>query len=400
VPRDRRRGAGSMRRLLVVSQVALSVVLLVGAALFIRTLAAATAVKSGYDVDRVLLTTVDFSVPKPGAAAALRMIDRAIDEVSAIPGVEAASFGQIVPFSGAFIGRTAVPEGQPATPPFPASTDAPYTVISPGYFRTLGLPLRGRDFARTDDDTAPRVVVINETMARRFWPNEEAVGKRLRLPLREPGPLYDVIGVVQDGKYRSLTEAQYPYLYLPLKQSFRARVTLHVRTSGAPAGYAAQVRAVLRTVAPDLPAYNVVTLEERVTRSLARERLIARLLTVFGIIALAIAAVGIYGVLAYSVARRTRELGVRMALGARSIDIIRIVVVHSLALVGAGLVTGVVAALLLTRLIATLLFGVTPTDPIAFAGAITVLALVALAATYLPARRATRVDPLTALRAE
>ena len=392
----RRTAATRLRRVMVVAQVALSVLLLVGAALFVRTLSAARAVPSGFDAGKVLLLTFDFSATKAEPPASLAMANRLIERVSSVPGVESASFGQIVPFSGSFIQRPAVREGLTE-----GDDDAvPYNVVGADYFRTLGMPLRGRDFNAADDERAPRVVVINETLARRLWPGEEAIGKRLQLPLRNPGPPYDVIGVVSDGKYVSLTETQHPFLYLPLAQNFRPRLTLHVRTTGAPAAFSAQVRDAVRGVSPDLPTYNPTTLETHRERSLARERLIAWLLTAFSGIALAIAAVGIYGMLAYAVARRTRELGVRLALGARPSDLVWMVVRQSAALIAMGLAAGVGGALALTRLVATFLYGVTPTDLPAFASAVLILSAVALVATSVPARRATRVDPLTALRSE
>jgi predicted permease len=388
------------RRLLVTTQVALSVVLLIGASLFVRTLAAASSVTSGYDTSRVLLISIDLNAPGSSATTAMPVLDRALDAVSAIHGVEAASAGQIVPFSGAFIGRPASAEGQAIRAAEADPFIAPYNVISSGYFRTLGAPLRGRDFAATDDAMAPRVAIVNETMARRLWPGQEAIGKRMYLPLREQGPSYEIIGVVQDGKYVSLTEEQRPYMYLPITQHFRPRLTLHVRTSGEPASFAPQVRQALRGAAADLPAFNVFTLDDHVRRSLGRERLLARLLTVFGAVALAIAAVGIYGVLSYTVARRTRELGVRMALGARPVDIARLVVGQGAALIVAGLGLGIAASLALTRVLETFLFGVTPTDPVAFTIALLLFTAVALVATCVPAFRAAHVDPLAALRTE
>ena len=389
-------GASQMRRITVVAQVALSAVLLVGASLFVRTLAAAAAVRSGYETSRVLLVTVDFAAARTPPAVSLALARRAGQRLTTIPGIESASFGQVVPFSGSFIQRPATREGVPAKD----GDVVPYSIVSEDYFRTLGMRLRGRDFRATDDESAAKVVIVNESLARGLWPGEDALGKRLQLPLRDPGPAYEVIGVVSDGKYVSLTESQHPFVYLPLAQNFRPRLTLHVRTAGTPSAFTAQVRAALREVTPDLPAYNPTSLDEHVARSLGRERLIARLLTLFSAMALVIAAVGLYGMLAYAVARRTRELGVRMALGARPADLVWMVVHQSAALVCVGLLGGIVAAVLLARLVTAFLFGVTPTDPVAFATAIVSLSAIAGLATYVPARRVTRIDPLTALRSE
>jgi predicted permease len=392
--------ATPVRRGLVVAQVALSVVLLVSAGLFVRTLAAASAVESGYDVERVLLVAVDFAVPGANPASAQSTLQRTLDRVSALPGVEAASFGQLVPFSGSFISRTAVPEGQLASAGEDQKFLAPYNVVTPGYFQTLAMPLTGRDFASSDSADTPRVVIVNETMARQWWPGGEAIGQRVRLPLRDPGPLYEVVGVVHDGKYVALTETQHPFMYLPAAQHPRTRGTLHIRTRSDPGALTPQVRAAVREVAPDVPAYNARTLQDLMQRSLSQERLMARLLTVFGLLALMIAAVGIYGVLAYSVARRTRELGIRMALGAGRGDIVRLVLGQSATLIGVGLAVGLAASVALTRLAKTFLYGVTPTDPVAFGAAVLTLTTVAFVATSIPALRATRVDPLAALRTD
>jgi predicted permease len=388
------------RRALVICQVALSVVLLVGAGLFLRTLSATLSVQPGYDVSRVLLMTIDFSVPDMTTDVARIAGDQILERVRALPGVEGAAFGQIVPFSGAFVMRPVLPAGTIVDQAEADNFNTPYGVVSDGYFRALGMPLRGRDFAATDTEDAPRVAIVNETLARRLWPGQDAIGKRVTMPLRQPGPGIEVIGVVPDGKYVELTEAQHPFIYMPLKQMHRPRVTLHVRTTGAPAASVAPVRAAIREVSPDIPAFNATTLATYLDRSTAQPRVLARLLVIFGAIALTVAAVGVYGLTAYTVARRTKELGVRTALGARPSDLVRMLVSQSAVLVCAGLAAGLLSAILLSRFIRTFLFGIAPSDPIAFAAGSAVLAVTMVVATILPARRATRVDPLAALRAD
>jgi predicted permease len=311
------RAALRLRRMLVVTQVALSAVLLVGAVLFVRTLTAALAVAPGYDIDHVLLVSTDFGVAKLSPAEARENGRRILERVATMPGVQSAAFGQIVPFSGAFVSRPAVPEGQPITAENEDQYLVPYAVVSQGYFKTLGMRLIGRDFSSTDTESAPRVVIVNETLAARYWPGRNAVGQRLTLPLKEPGPSYEVIGVVADGKYVSLTEPQHPYMYVPWQQMHRPRMTLHVRSIGDPMAMAAEVRGRIASVNREVPAYNPVSLAAYVDRSIAQQRIVARLLVLFGLVALAVATVGVYGLTAFTVARRAKELGVRVALGAQ-----------------------------------------------------------------------------------
>ena len=394
------RGHGSLRfrRGLAVAQVALSTVLLVGAGLFVRTLLATLAIAPGYDVNRVLLTTVDFAAAGLAPPAARRAANDVIDRVRTLPGVEAAAFGQIVPFSGAFVMRPVVPAGTPLGGP--GAEDrflTPYAVVSEGYFETLGMPLRGRDFTAADTEQAPPVAVVNETFARRHWPNEDPLGKRVMLPLKGKGPELQVIGIVRDSKYVELTEAQHPFVYFPLKQMHRPRVTLHVRAA-APGGLIQPVREAIRGVSSDLPALNPITLSEYLARSTAQPRVVSRLLVIFASVALIVAAVGIYGVTAYTVARRSKELGIRVALGARPADVLRMLLLQNAGLVMAGVGIGLGAAILLARVVRSLLYGVSPHDPLVFTATPIALTVTLLVATLAAARRATHVDPLLALR--
>ena len=388
-----------LRRSLVIVQVALSAVLLVGAGLFIRTLGAALSVEPGYDIDRVLLTTVDFAAGRTPAAAVPAASGRMLDRVRQVPGVEAAAFGHVVPFSGAFVSRPAAPESELMSAADEGRFMVPYAVVSDSYFRTLGMPLRGRDFSSADSAGAPRVLIINQTLADRHWPGQDAIGRRMKLAAGD-GPPHEVIGVVPDGKYVALTEAQHPYMYLPVSQSPRVRMTLHVRAAGAPAALATSVRAALRDVNPDAPVLPPQTLRAYLDRSVSRQRVVARLLFIFGAIALTVAAVGVYGLTAYTVSRRRKELGVRVALGARPEDLVRLLSSQSLILVTIGLAAGTFGAVLLTRFVESMLFGVTASDPVSFAAGAGLLMLTMLVATVIPARRATRVDPLGALRGD
>jgi predicted permease len=393
-------GALRFRRALAVAQVALSTVLVIGAGLFVRTLLATLAIAPGYDVDRVLLTTLDFGAAKLAPVEAQRAAEDVLARVRALPGVEAVSLGQIVPFSGAFVMRPIVPAGIPLADPDAENRFlTPYGVVSDGYFATLGMPLRGRDFSSSDAANTRGVAIVNETLARRYWPNDDPIGKRLLLPIKGQGPELEVVGVVPDGKYVELTEAQHPFVYVPWRQMHRPRVTLHVRASN-PAALAEPVRAAVRAVSVDIPAINPTTLAAYVDRSTAQPRVVSRLLVVFAGVALIIAAVGIYGVTAYTVARRSKELGIRVALGARPTDVLRMLVSQNFLFVTLGVAIGLGAAAFLTRVVQSQLYGVSPLDPVVFGATTVGLMTALLVATVVPARRATRVDPLIVLRTD
>jgi predicted permease len=287
-------------------------------------------------------------------------------------------------------------------PPEEAERSGPqFNTAGPGYFRTLSIPfVAGRDFTDADNAAGPKVAIINETMARHYFPRGDAIGKRFALA--DPGakPDIEIVGVVKDSRYVDLRETTPRYVYLPVAQREPYSLTLHVRTAGDPAKLAAMVRGAVRSLDPNLPVYDITTLHAQVDSSLAQERLMASLTTWFGGLATVLAAVGIYGILAFAVARRTREIGIRMALGAEAGSVLALVLRHTAVMVAAGLVLGVAGAAGVTRLIGGTLYGVKPLDPIVMLGACAVLAAMALAASYVPARRAALTDPLTALRHE
>jgi predicted permease len=269
------------------------------------------------------------------------------------------------------------------------------------FFETMGIQLfRGRDFNVQDEIGAPKVAIINETLARDFFGNDNPLGRRIGVGEKQPER--EIIGVIKDTKYRDLKEQAPRTVYVPLAQAtaMSAELTLHARTAGEPANLVAAIRREVETLDKNLPVYNVRTFNDLVAQSIYRERLIATLSGFFGLLALLLASLGLYGVMAYSVARRTREIGIRLALGAQTSDVLKLIVRHGmgLALVGIGL--GVVAAWASMRVLANLLFGVSPTDLLTFVSIPLVLVAVALLACYLPARRAAKVDPLTALRHE
>jgi len=380
----------SLRNLLIATQVALSLIVLIGAGLCVKSLRALQSIDPGFEPAKVLTASFNLSQNGYNKARGLRFISRLSERVATLPGVEAVSFAFSVAFSDiAWVGPAFI-EG---SKPLPAN----FNSISPAYFKTLGIPLaQGREFTAQDTAEASRVFIVNEAAARRFWPGQEAVGKQLN-----DGA---VVGVVRNSKEKGLTADLRPAVYVPLLQNYRPdnrpELTLHVRTATDAQTSLAAVRREFQSLDPTLPVYNLGTLAQQKDGSLYAERLAAALLTLFGLLALSLAAVGIYGVLSYAVTERTREMGVRLALGARPRDLLKLVVGQGMMLTLIGLVIGVGASFALTRLIAKLLFGVSATDPLTFIVTPLLLAGVTLLACWMPARRATRVDPLAALRYE
>src|SRR5438067_6377756 len=272
--------------------------------------------------------------------------------------------------------------------------------VSPRFFHTLGIPLVvGRMLTDRDDDKAPRVVVINETAARKYFGTDNPVGKRFG-SLIENRTQTEIVGVVRDVRYNSLRDAAPPTMYLPIGQRNWPGMAVEVRTASDPASLIAAVRETIRRLDPNLPLTNLTTQAEAVEGRLAQERLFAQAYVLFGLLALALASIGLFGVMSYSVARRTNEIGIRMALGARRADVVSLVMKESMTMVGVGVVIGLAGAFGASRFVATLLFGLAPTDPLTIGLAVSVMIVVSAFAGYLPARRAARVDPMVAIRYE
>ena len=391
-------GHNRLRRLLVVTQVALSLVLLVGAGLILRSLHAALTFDPGYDADKVLVARVDLDRNDYSPVAGQQFYARLNEELTALPDVETVSLARIVPLSG--WNRTnslTMIDGQTLTEQ--DDTLVQVNVVGSDYFRTLGIPmLRGREFGEQDSADAAPVVMINDQMARRHWPGRDPVGQKIQLG--PDSPEREIIGVVATGKYVSLREPASTFVYLPLQQNYESGAAIHIRAAGNPELLVPAVREIVRGLDRDLPVFSIQTLADQRRRSLSQEQLLGSLLGIFGLVALVLAAIGIYGVIAYSVSQRTREVGVRMALGARGSDILRLVVGHGMGLALVGVAVGLAASVGLARLTSSFLFGVTAGDPLTFGGITLLLVLVALLACSLPARRATRVSPITALRHE
>jgi predicted permease len=387
-----------LRAAFVAAQVTLSVVLLVCAGLFIRSLQQAHNIDPGFRVERALTVPVDLGLLRYEQEAGRNFYRELLARVEAQPGVERASLVRFAQLGNSFAQGQVVAEGR--APEGGEGTTTGFNIVGPRYFETMGTALvRGRDFTDADRMGAPGVAVVNETLAARLWPGEDALGKRLSFDGPE-GPFLEVVGVARDGKYRSLGDRARPYFYRPLMQTYDPRMTLVVRTTGEPSALAGAVREQLRALEPNLPVAEVRTLEEQFNLSMLPVRVAAWTLGGFGLLALCLAAIGIYGVVSYSVAQRTREIGVRMALGAGRSDVLRLVMGEGLSVVALGLAAGLLLAFAATRVLGGFLYGVSATDPVTFAGVPLLLGAIAAAAGYLPARRATKVDPMVALRYE
>jgi len=390
----RRRNA--VRNLLVVSQVALSLVLLIGAGLLVRNFVQLRRANPGFAVHHLL--TMKISLPTARYSGGTRMTafyDESVRQAMAVPGVSAAATSSALPANPVRV-SPALPEGQPEVPLVQRPLFNIQTV-SPGYVAAMGLPLlRGREFTGHDDATAPRVIIVNETLARRYWPNQNPIGKHIVLG-RIVKPM-EVVGVFGDLRNLGLAADVQPEIYLPFAQLPWPTMHLLVRTTGDPHAFVSAVRGQILALDRDLPVTAVESMDEVLEAAAAQPRFTTSLLGSLSGAALLLAMVGIYGVIAYSVAERTQEMGIRMALGAGRTDILRMVLRQALGLALGGIAIGVAASLLLTRLLGSLLYRVSVTDPFAFVGGSVVFAAVALLASYVPARRATRVDPVTALR--
>ena len=386
----------NLRNLLVVGQVAVSVIVLVGAGLCVRSLRNLYAIDTGFDSTKVLVTSVDVSLSGYSRERGLQFYSELLERVQRLPGVEAVSLATQIALGDGF-GATMRGEGYARKPGEDMSCD--FNQIGPDYFHMMKIPLlEGREFGQSDTTNTPLVAIINQTAARRFWPGQSAIGRHVITGRPPDEQARVVVAVVKDSKYRRLTEEVRPAVFIPFFQRYRGDMTLHVRTTGEPATMLAAVRREVQALDASLPLYNTRTLEEQKTSSLYTSRLAATLLTMFGLLALLLAAVGLYGVMAYSVNRRRREIGIRLALGAQGYEVCRLVMGEGTTIVAVGLVLGLTGALAATRVVESFLYGVTPTDPIAFGSAAVLLSAAALVANYLPTRQASRVDPLTAMK--
>jgi putative ABC transport system permease protein len=398
-------GSRRFRGALVVCEVALALVLLAGAGLLMKSFVRLTQIDPGFHAESVL--TMDLTLPQfkyPTAQKQAAFFRQVLDRVTLLPGVATVGAISRLPLGNSAEEMDAFSiEGKPK----PSSGQVPlaeYRVCSADYFQALGIPLvRGRWLTSSDAEDRPRVVLINDTLARQYFPGEDPLGKRFKIPPDSTNPWLTIVGIVHDVKHNSLAAPAPPQLYVSYLQMADTQMTLVIRTSGDPLQVVAAARNEVRSVDPDQPVANVRTMEKIVAASVARPRVNMLLLGIFAAVALVLAAVGLYGVISYSVGQRAHEIGIRMALGAKRSDVLGMVLRQGMTLVAAGLAAGLAVALIMSRMLASLsslLYEVSATDPVILAGVVLVLAAAATVACTLPALKATRVDPVTALRCE
>jgi predicted permease len=388
-----RHGLG-LREILVVAEVALSLVALIAAGLFVRSLAAAQSIDPGFAGRRLLSFSFDVGLYGLDQDHGEQLFRQVREQVAALPGIEGVTLAQAAPLQVSVVRSIFLEGKENPDDGLLVQIDA----VDPGFFRTVGVPLvAGRPLTDADRAGAPMTAVVNRTLADKFWPHQDAVGKRFHF---FGGTPIEVVGVARDAKYTSLSEAAQPYVYLPLAQRYTTAVTLLARSTGDPAAALLAVERRVRQLAPGMPLVGAGTVAQQIDASLWAPRLGASLLALFGVLALLLAAIGIYGVMSVAVAQRARDIGIRMALGAQPGSVLGMLVRQGMLQVALGLLAGFAVAFGVTRLAASLLIGTSPTDPVAFAVTPLLLALVALVSVYLPARRATRISPTEALRNE
>ena len=384
-----------LRSALVTMQLALSLVLLITAGLTVRSLRHAEELGPGFDPEHAVIMSMDLGLQGYDETKGENFYVQVVERVRALPGVESAALASTLPLSLEINTTSVYPEGQPK----PTAGDMPeaiYKSVGPNYFATIGTPLvAGRDFSENDKASVPDVVIINETIAQRFWPGQNAVGKRL---WNGNSGLVEVVGVARNGFYQSYGEDPKLAVFFPLPQRYSSDAVLIVRTMADPKSAIAAVRGEVQRLDPTLPVYDAKTLTEHLDVPLFPLHAAAVAVGSFGALALILAAIGIYGVMAFSVSQRTQEIGIRMALGARAVDVWSMVLRHGITITMAGMAVGLICAFGLSRVLANLLYGVSATDPAIFLIVSLLLSVVALAACFIPARRATKVDPVIAMK--
>jgi predicted permease len=386
----------SLRQGLVVTQIALSMIALISAGLFVRSLREAYRANPGFDPDHVVLAAFDPFLSGYDEARGREFYRHLVERVRALPGVQSATLARRLPLTLSNIGFANVTIDGYA-PAQGEDMRLNYETVGPQYFQTLRIPLvHGRDFDERDRENAHRVVIINDTMARRYWPKGGALSQRLKLT----GDWLAIVGIAKDVRNRSLSEPPRPLLYLPLLQDYRSNMILVARTTMNPEQAFHGVQTMVSSLDTGMPMFDLKTFEQHIGVSLFLQRMAATLLSIFGLLALSLAALGLYGVMAYSVSQRTRELGIRISIGAKQRDVLKLVLGQTLVLAAIGIAGGLLTAIAVTRFAANLLYGVSPADPATFALIAVLLFLVSLVAGYFPARRATGIDPMIALRSE
>jgi predicted permease len=397
----RERARFGLAKILVIAQVALSLLMLIGAGLFVRTLQNLENVDSGFNPENVLLFRIDPTLNGYKGDQLVNLYKQIIERIQTIPGVRSASMSQHTLISGSsWIADISVPDFTPK----PGQKKYVYcNGVEANFFKTMEIPiLSGRSIEDQDNEKSPRVAVINEAMARIYFPNENPIGKNFKFGKSDKGSPVEIIGISRDAKYTSLRAEAPPTIYVPYLQNLKmlGAISYEIRFSGDPAGTLAAIRQEVQEVDKNLPLFKVKTQIKQMEESITQERQFARLSGLFGLLALLLASIGLYGIMSYSVARRTSEIGIRMALGATRKDVIWMVMREVVLLTLIGVIIGIPASLAATKIISSMLFGLTPTDPITISLATLVIITVVAFAGYIPARRASKVDPMTALRYE
>jgi predicted permease len=392
-------GRIKLHEVLVVTQVALSFVLLAAAALCVRTLQNARAIPTGFDVGHALTARIDLGRQNYSEAQGREFYQRLIERMETTLGVEAAGLAPYVPLEGPQPVTRIHPEGRP---PEMGRMQVGFNFITPRYPEAVGIRLlKGRQLSAQDDQHSPLVAIVNEALVRRYWPDEDPLGKRFRFGAGDPDkPLIEIVGVASDTKAANLFAPPRMYVYLPMAQHYQSRAVLHLRTGGEPEHLIPAMRREIAALDRSLPVYEIKTLTRYRDEALTSQRLAAYLISGFGVLAMALAAIGLYGRMSYDVERRAREIGIRMALGAQPRDALRLIVRQVATLTLIGLAVGLVGAFATTRLIKGLLFGVSATDPLTFVTISALLTVAAGLACSIPARRATKADPIKTLRYE
>ena len=396
-------GAGrrrfNLRNLLVVAQVALSLMLLVSAGLLVKSMRNAQAMNPGFRTDHLLMASVNVGLHGYDQARGRRFYKQLVERMQSLPGITQASFAGPLPLDQYNYGGHVTIDGRvPKTAN--ERLNIGFSIVGHNYFETMNTPIvQGRAFTERDNENAPRVVIVNETMARRHWPNQNPIGKRMRLG-DEQSQWLEVAGVARDGKYITLGEPPTDYFFLPFRQNYDGRMTLIAHTKGDPESVIAGIRQAVKSLDEQLPVYGVRDVSGFLDIVLSASKSIAATVSGFGLLALLLAAIGLYGVMSYAVAQRTREIGVRIALGAQPRDLMRMVLRQGLRLSLAGIALGLGGAFGLARLFQSLLYDVSANDPLTFGVIALSLIVVAIVACWIPARRATKVDPMVALRCE
>jgi putative ABC transport system permease protein len=391
-----------LRSLLVISEVALALVLLIASGLMIKSFMRLQNVNPGFNPENLI--TLEMQLPENKYADKLRQAafqQQLVQGVAQVPGVQSVGTVDNLPFSGNESNFGFTLEGQPAL----SAAERPRAFlrnVSPKYFESMEIPLRkGRTFADTDNGNMPGAAIINETAARRFWPNEEPLGKRFKRGRADSqNPWMTVVGLVAPVSHTSLEVASQPEVYFPFQQNPGLNLTLVVRTRSDPRAFSGAVRREVAALDKDLPVSNIKFMDEIIGKSVAQPRVYALLLGIFATLALILATIGIYGVISYTVTQRTHEIGIRMALGAQPRDVLGLIIKQGMALALVGIFLGLLVSLALGRVLASQLYGVSSTDPVTFTAISLLLMFVALIACYIPALRATKVDPMIAVRYE